>query len=302
MENQPKQNKTNFKRRKFLKASALTVAGMGTAGVGTYYYAKEIEPSWFDTTHITLRLPHLTPAFQGYRLVQISDIHTDSNFMTANRLAGLVRDVNVLQADLLVITGDFVTHYMPSDKPILSELRNLQAKDGVFGIMGNHDHSSGIGWVRFCLQGTNVQELKNAVHTIQRGDEMLHLVGMDDLWPANWGTPEPLTTHLPLLQQLTASLPQQGAAILLVHEPDFADISATIGRYDLELSGHSHGGQVSLPLIGPIALPPLAHNYPSGLYHVKNMIHYTNRGLGMVSPEVRLNCRPEITVFELSTI
>jgi predicted MPP superfamily phosphohydrolase len=301
MENQKEQHKTTFKRRNFLKASAFTVVGLGAVGAGTLYYSKEIEPSWFETTHITLRLPHLTPAFQGYRLVQISDIHTDSTFMGADRLAGLVQKVNELEADLLVITGDFVTRYMPAAKQILFELRNLRAKDGVFGIMGNHDHASDVDWVRFCLHGTNVQELQNAVHTVRRGDEMLHLVGMDDLWPSNWGTPAPLATHLPLLQQLTASLPEQGAAILLVHEPDFADISATVGRYDLELSGHSHGGQVSLPFVGPVALPPLSHNYPSGLYHVKNMIHYTNRGLGMVAPEVRLNCRPEITVFELST-
>lgn len=288
-------------RRKFLAASVLTVAGMGGIGVGTFYYSKAVEPSWLDTTYLTLRLPHLTPAFQDYRLVQISDIHTDSTFMTASRLAGLVQTVNALQADLLVITGDFVTRYMPADKVILAELSCLRAKDGVFGVMGNHDHSSDVAWVRFCLQGTNVQELSNAVHTIRRGDEMLHLVGIDDLWPTNRGIPQPVWAHLPLLQQITASLPEQGAAILLVHEPDFADVAAHVGRYDLELSGHSHGGQVRLPFVGALALPPLARNYPCGLYYVKDMIHYTNRGLGMVSPEVRLNCRPEITVFELST-
>jgi predicted MPP superfamily phosphohydrolase len=290
-----------IKRRKFLKASALTVAGMGVAGVGTFYYSKAVEPAWFDTTYLTLRLPRLTPAFHGYRLVQISDIHVDSTFMTADRLIGLVQVVNALRADLLVITGDFVTYYMPTDKVILSELRHLRAKDGVFYVLGNHDHSSGVGWVRFCLQGVNVQELNNATHTIRRGGEMLHLAGVDDLWPANRGTPQPIWTHLPLLQQMTASLPEQGAAILLVHEPDFADVSAHVGRYDLQLSGHSHGGQVRLPFAGALRLPPLARNYPCGLYHVKDMIHYTNRGLGMVSPRVRLNCRPEITVFELLT-
>ena len=301
MVNKQKKDKTSFKRRSFLKASALTIVGVGGAGVGTLYYSKHIEPVWFDTTYLTLRLPRLTPAFQGYRLVHISDIHVDSTFMTADRLAGLVQKINALQADLLVITGDFVTRYMPDDKRILAELRNLWAKDGVFGVMGNHDHSSDIGWVRFCLEGTNVQELSNAVHTIRRGDEMLHIVGMDDLWPTNRGTPESVWTHLPLLQRVTATLPERGAALLLVHEPDFADVAAQVGRYDLELSGHSHGGQVRMPFVGSLALPPLAYNYPCGLYNVKDMIHYTNRGLGMVSPEVRLNCRPEITVFELLT-
>src|SRR5579859_178812 len=135
MPNQQKKIDNHFKRRKFLEASALTVASMGVVGVGTYYYSTAIEPAWFDTTYLTLRLPHLTPAFQGYRLVQISDIHTDGTFMTASRLAALVQMVNALQADLLVITGDFVTRYMPADKVILSQLRHLRAKDGVFGIM-----------------------------------------------------------------------------------------------------------------------------------------------------------------------
>jgi uncharacterized protein len=301
MENQQIQGNKYFKRRSFLKASALTVTGIGAGGVGTYYYSKKVEPAWFDITYLTLHLPRLTPAFQGYRLVQISDIHTDSDFMTAERLADLVQAINALRADLLVITGDFVTHYDLGDRVILSELRNLQAKDGILGVMGNHDHDADVDWVQFCLRDTKVQVLFNAIYTVWRGDEMLHIVGMDDLWPANVDIPEPVWTHLPLLQKVTASLPEQGAAVLLVHEPDFADVAAQVGRYDLELSGHSHGGQVRLPFIGALRLPPLAHNYPCGLYQVKNMLHYTNRGLGMVSPRVRLNCRPEITVFELST-
>jgi uncharacterized protein len=300
MYDQQKHERNTLKRRRFLKVSALTVAGLGAAGVGTYYYSKRIEPAWFDTTYLTLRLPRLTPAFQGYRLVQISDIHTDSNFMTADRLTGLVQAVNALQADMLVITGDFVTRYALANKVTLSELRNLWARDGILGVMGNHDHAANVEWVQSCLNGTNVQVLINAIHTVRRGDEMLHIVGMDDLWPENEDTPAPIWTHLPLLQQMTASLPEQGAAVLLVHEPDFADVTAQVGRYDLELSGHSHGGQVRLPFAGAVELPPLAHNYPCGLYQVGDLLHYTNRGLGMVAPKVRLNCRPEITVFELS--
>src|SRR5437667_1067555 len=229
MYDQQKHERNTLKRRRFLKVSALTVAGLGAAGVGTYYYSKRIEPVWFDTTYLTLRLPRLTPAFQGYRLVQISDIHTDSNFMTADRLAELVQAVNALQADLLVITGDFVTRYALANKVTLSELRNLWARDGILGVMGNHDHAANVEWVQSCLNGTNVQVLINAIHTVRRGDEMLHIVGMDDLWPENEDTPAPIWTHLPLLQQMTASLPEQGAAVLLVHEPDFADVTAQVG-------------------------------------------------------------------------
>lgn len=89
--------------------------------------------------------------------------------------------------------------------------------------------------------------------------------------------------------------------MLLVHEPDFADRSAETGRFDLQLSGHSHGGQVALPIIGPPILPKFAKKYPTGLYKIKEMYQYTNRGVGMTNPTIRFNCRPEITVFSLES-
>lgn len=128
---------------------------------------------------------------------------------------------------------------------------------------------------------------------------MLHIVGMDDLWPENEGDPVPVWTHQPLLEELTAKLPDTGAAILLVHEPDFADVAAQNSRIDLQVSGHSHGGQVRIPFHGPIVLPPLSRRYAQGLYQTKNLIHYTNNGLGMLPPQIRFGCRPEIALFEL---
>lgn len=283
----------------FLKGTAVTTVGLGAVGAGTLYYARNVEPTWFDITHQQLHLSRLAPAFHGYRVVQITDIHADNTFMTAERLAGLVHTINTLHADVIAITGDFVTDYLPGLQRTLAEFSKLQAKDGVFGVLGNHDHPAGADWVRACLRAGNVQELANTTHTIRRGDQLLHLVGLDDLWPTNRGTPVPVWTHLPLLQQLTTSLPAEGAALLLVHEPDFADVAAHDGRCGLQLSGHSHGGQVRIPLHGPIFLPPLSRKYPMGLYHIGNILAYTNRGLGMLSPHVRFDCRPEIAVMDL---
>ena len=296
-----KQTKHLIKRRNFVKASIFALLGVGVAGAGTIYYARNIEPAWFDITHHQLHLSRISQAFNGYRLLQITDIHADDAFMTADRLAGLVQTINSLQADVIVITGDFVTNYLPEAQQILTELSKLKAADGVFGVLGNHDHPSGVDWVRACLQAGKVQELANKTHTIQRGDQMLHLVGMDDLWPRNRGIPAPIWTHQPLLQQLTSSLPTQGAAILLVHEPDFADVTAQNKRIDLQLSGHSHGGQVRIPLHGALYLPPLSRVYPKGLYQIENLIHYTNTGLGMLAPHIRFDCRPEIAVFDFYT-
>ncbi len=296
---QQEQNPQSRKRRSFLKQSLIVTGSLGLASAGTLYYAHTIEPAWFDITHYTLRLPRLTPAFHNYRLVHMTDIHTDDTWMTASRLADVVRQVNELHADAIAITGDFLTFFLASSQRTIAELSKLQAKDGVFGVLGNHDHPAGVERMRACLQAGHVRELPDAVHTIRRADEMLHLVGLDDLWPTNRGTPQPIWSHLARFQNLTATVPEEGAAVLLVHEPDFADVTASVGRYDLQLSGHSHGGQVRLPFYGAIALPPLSRNYPCGIYHLNKLVHYTNRGIGMLSPRVRLNCRPEIAIFEL---
>lgn len=299
--------KAALKRRTFLvncvKGTAVSTVGLGITGAGASYYARHIEPSWFDITHQQLQLPRLAEAFHGYRLVHITDIHADRTFMTAERLAGIVQMINTLQADLIAITGDFVTDYLPGLEGTLAELSKLRARNGVIGVLGNHDHPAGVEWIRGCLRANRIQELNDKTYTVRRGTQMLHFVGLDDLWPTNWGTPAPVWSHLPLLNQLTTSLPAEGAAILLVHEPDFADVAASNGRLDLQISGHSHGGQVCIPFYGPLkrVLPPLSRKYPLGNYSIGKMILYTNRGLGLLEPQIRFNCRPEIAVMDLYT-
>ncbi len=103
------------------------------------------------------------------------------------------------------------------------------------------------------------------------------------------------------LDKVLEALPEEGAAILLAHEPDFADESAATGRFDLQLSGHSHGGQVAIPFLGPLRLPLMGRKYPLGLYKVGRMTLYTNRGIGTVGLPVRFFARPEITVLTLTS-
>jgi uncharacterized protein len=127
------------------------------------------------------------------------------------------------------------------------------------------------------------------VVTLARGAEQLHIGGVDDVWAGR-----------DRLNEVLAALPTNGAAILLAHEPDFADTSSATGRFDLQLSGHSHGGQIHIPLMKRV-LPPLAYKYPLGQYQVGSMIQYTNRGLGSSGIPIRFNCRPEITIFTLNS-
>ena len=278
-------------RRRFLQLSALG-AGMALAGGAGWVYANKIEPDMLVVEHVALRLPRLPPAFNGYRIAQISDIHMDHKHMTRERLSGIVSLVNAQQPDFVAVTGDFVTRgraqdYAPS---LIAPLRELTPRDGAAGILGNHDYWTGAGIVRDVIAQSGLIDLNNDVHTIHRGDAALHFAGVDDVWE---------NRHR--LDRVLDKLPRDGAAVMLAHEPDFADETAASGRFDLQLSGHSHGGQCVLPGGAMPILPTLGEKYPSGLYTVGDLLQYTNRGLGMVwFPQVRFNCRPEITVMTLS--
>ena len=250
-------------------------------------YATQVEPSWIDVRTVTLTLPHLATEFSGYRLVQLSDIHAD-RWMTADRLAHLVERVNQLHPDAVVLTGDFVTRNAEQFASNLVALKQLRPQDKTLGVLGNHDAWSNPDLIQATLEASGVQVLSNQVVTLHRQAALLHIAGVDDVW-----------ANRDRLSAVLAALPTAGAAILLAHEPDFADQSAATGRFDLELSGHSHGGQVKLPFVKRF-VPPLANKYPIGQYTVGSMIQYTNRGVGMTGLHVRFNCRPEITVFTLS--
>lgn len=257
-------------------------------GFCTLLYAKLIEPNWIEINSLQLTLPHLASEFNGYRIVQISDIHRDK-WMNKRRLRRIVRLVNQQKPDLVAITGDLITRNSPQLISTLQvPLSQIIAKDQTVAILGNHDHQNNVKAIMQTLSQSGVLLLDNGVYTLKRGGAMLHIAGLDDIW---MGTP-----RLDLVMQ---QLPNQGAAILLVHEPDFADTSAATGRFDLQLSGHTHGGQVRLPFFKPLILPPLGQKYYAGLYQVGNMIEYTNRGLGMTARHLRLGARPEITVLTL---
>lgn len=280
------QSRLSHISRRQLLLHGLTTASLATLA-GTAYTTL-IEPAWIDISHVTLNLPRLAPAFCGYRVAQVSDIHL-GDWMNTDRLSDVIRAVNGQSPDLIAITGDFVTrHAERQASDLTSGLRQLHARDGVVAVLGNHDYWSNPQVIRDLLPKSGVRELPNSVWTIQRGDAQLHIAGVDDIWEER-----------DRLDLVLDALPREGAAILLAHEPDFAETSAAAGRFDLQISGHSHGGQIVAPFVGPVHVPYLSRKYPIGRYRVGEMIQYTNRGVGMIRPYVRLNCRPEITIFHL---
>lgn len=269
----------------------LPAAALGALLLGGLVYARKVEPEDVEVVPVSLVLPRLDARFDGYRIAQISDLHADG-WMTPGRVLKLVKLVNEQEPDLVAITGDFATYsrfrslfrHVPG---LVAPLRRLRASDGAVAVLGNHDHKADAGLVRRVLVASDIIDLSNASLTLGLPGAVLHLCGVDS---AKEGTPR--------LDRVLQGLPEEDAAILLIHEPDFADESAATGRFDLQLSGHSHGGQVGLPLLRYLFLPKLSRKYPAGLYRVGEMYQYTNRGLG-AHPRFRFNCRPEITVLTL---
>lgn len=239
------------------------------------------------TTH-HLKLPRLAPEFHGYRIVQISDFHI-GEWRNERRLRAAVEIVNQQAPHLIALTGDYIS----DDPPVYithlqDELCKLHAVDGIAAVLGNHDHHHHPDTLRGIFEECNIHDLSNRFLSLQRGPAALHIAGIDSY-----------SKEQDDLPRLLEHLPAEGAAILLAHEPDFAEISAASGRFDLQLSGHSHGGQVRFPLIGSVFYPRHAHKYPLGRYQINGMIQYTNRGIGLGHLPIRLNCPAEVSLFIL---
>jgi len=282
-------------RRDFLKFLGITALEFVLAGMGGLGYSTLVEPGWLDISQVKLKLPRLSPKFSGFRIAQFSDIHM-GDWMNRRRLANVVQAVIAQAPDLVVITGDFVIgHDWYGDvqtilDELVEELSVLTERFLTLAVLGNHDYWLDAATVRTMLANCGILEIGNDVHTLERDGVQLHIAGVDDAYE-----------NYDRLDVVLEKLPQSGATILLIHEPDFADVSAATGSFDLQLSGHSHGGQVVIPFLGPPYLPYLGRKYPSGLYQVGDMWQYTNRGVGMAQLKVRINCRPEITIFTLES-
>jgi uncharacterized protein len=287
-------NERLITRRAFLSAG-IALAGLAAFSGGGILYLKEIEPSWIEITQVKLSLKRVPPAFHGFRLVQISDIHL-GGWMNQEHLETVVQKVTEQKPDAVAITGDFVTgHGWSSQLPtflgqLKETLKPLAQSFLTIGVLGNHDHWTNPYEVRKMLKEAGITELANSSMTLIRGNDRMNLAGVDDIYVGRQR-----------LNHVVAQVGEAGAAVFLAHEPDFADESSRTGCFDLQISGHSHGGQVVIPFVGPPVLPRWGSKYPSGLYQVGDMFQYTNRGVGMTEPAVRFNCQPEITVFTLES-
>jgi predicted MPP superfamily phosphohydrolase len=271
-------------RRAFLGTMATLTGGIG--GIGYSFF---VEPTWLKVESVQVPLPHLPRAFEGLTLVQLSDMHFGPDVDPAHIRQAVTVTLG-LRPDVVVLTGDYVSTLSGGeDELIVQELGRLSAPEGVWAVLGNHDHYTDCDIVEAALTRAGIRVLRNANGALHRAGSQLWLAGVDDVSVGEHN-----------LFLALYNIPRQAPVILLAHEPDFADRAAQDPRVGLQLSGHSHGGQVRLPFYGPVDLPRLGRKYPEGLRRIGNLWLYTNRGLGTSVLPVRFNCRPEITLLTLT--
>jgi predicted MPP superfamily phosphohydrolase len=285
-------SRQGIRRRRIIGSTLLGCGGLAI-------YAGEIERHWIDITRRDIRLRSLSSAFEGMRIVQLSDIHLDE-FTEPFLLRQAIEHINRLQPDLVLLTGDFVSFEITPRKfsvnsawqcaEMLSELKCPQR----YAILGNHDHWLSGTEVTRALSTNRIPVLINSCIPIERQASRIWLAGLDD--PV-CGQPDP-DKAIPAAVRDIEGQP----LIVMCHAPDYTDTllahpaAKSIG---LVLAGHTHGGQVRVPFLGALDLPPGGRKYVEGLFRVGSMQLYVNRGIGTVGVPFRFQCPPEISVFTL---
>ena len=251
---------------------------------------KKFSPSEIDLVEVNITLPDLGKNFVNYRILNLTDVHL-GQWVNPEYLSDLIDYVNTLNFDLATLTGDYFSYILDGYEDSLKDsFKKLKAKDGKFGVLGNHDHWMGAEKIRKLFKESDIVDLSNDVCVLSRGEDKLNLAGVDSS-----------TVCADNLDKVLAKL-DDCPTVLLAHEPDFANESSQTGKIDLQISGHSHGGQFIIPKVETTPFRgPNSTKYPVGLYKIRDMMQYTSKGLGTNSFRIRINCNPEITIITLKS-
>ena len=269
---------------------------MGAAALGVAGYSGLIEANEVDVTKLDLKVRNLPPAFEGFKVAVISDLHFGP-YTGAHQIGSAVHAANALKPDVVTLLGDFVTEPLfgqslggaAKAEPCAQVLGQLQSSIGSFAVLGNHDYATDPEFVADALRSHGISLLRNTNQMVERAGARIWLIGVNDAMMRQAD-----------LQQALTGVPRGETKILLAHEPDFADYSSQNG-IDVQLSGHSHGGQIKMPGVHPFWLPDLAKKYYRGYYRVGQLQLYTNRGIGTVALPLRFCAPPEVTLLTLRT-
>jgi predicted MPP superfamily phosphohydrolase len=274
-----------MRRRDFLVAGSLAFVAGAAITSGYLYLNDEAQTPVVDRVPIPIK--NLPPAFEGFTIAVLADFHLYP-LTQPEVIQKAVVMANSLNPDLTVLLGDYVWHEVEAIFDLAPMLAQLNAKHGVFSIIGNHDIWTNLTIVTKGLTDAGLPILVNEGFPITVGQDSLYLAALDDGWSGN-----------PDLQAAMANHKNYTPTVLLYHEPDLADDTSLDGRISLQLSGHSHGGQIRFPGVGALITPYLAWKYDQGLYKVNDMWLYTNRGIGVTNEPIRYNCPPEVTEIVL---
>lgn len=266
------------------------------AVVGTIflYYSVVIETDQLLVKDYSIHLRNWSGALNNYKIVVLSDLHVGSFHIDENKVKRIIDDANNQHADLILLLGDYVASKKSLNikcivKPEVfeSELARLRAKDGVFAVIGNHDWWYDKTDVINCLHAAKITVLENESYEITSKEHHFWLVGLNDYME-----------HYPSLQQAFDKVPANAPVICLSHNPDiFPDLSQQV---TLTLAGHTHGGQVSLPFIGPLIVPSKYHaRYAQGIKTEDGKTLFVSPGIGTSILPIRFNVPPEISVLHL---
>ena len=230
----------------------------------------------------------LPEAFDGFRICQITDVH-HGPFVDLEYISRVVDMANHLRPHVTVLTGDYVSHNPVFISPCVSALSGLEARLGVYAVLGNHDYWEGAEQIRDEFRRAGITELTNCGLALRRKKQEIYLAGLDDLWA---GRPD--------LKSALAARQDGLVTILLSHNPDCAETVPASARVDLMLSGHTHGGQIKIVPERHARVPSrYGRKYLSGLVHAPHTRVYVSRGIGVSALPVRVLCPPELTLLEL---
>lgn len=270
-----------FNRRNFILTSAMAAASTGA-------YARYIEPGRLSVTQKTIHIPKLPKALDGLVVAHLTDFHYKPDEQD-QLIIDAVNATNAAKPDIIALTGDYINGSPSVFDPLMAKLSGLRAKHGIYSILGNHDGWHGnLGSFQKGFRKAGFEFLHNQGTCIRINGEHLFIVGTDSVWSGTIDAPSCYRGH------------KQEPVLALVHEPDVFDALSERFPVSLQLSGHTHGGQCRVPLIGyaPVKVK-YGRNYIYGEYAKADARIFVSRGLGSVGPNVRFACAPEVAILSL---
>jgi predicted MPP superfamily phosphohydrolase len=276
--------KLALNRRQFLTglAAAPFVAVSATAA-----YARLIEPYNYAISETDIYLKNLPPAFEGFRITQVTDVH-HSRIVGLEDIQRVVDLAQQTKPDLIALTGDYTTSFRRFIEPCAEALGRLRAPEGVWAVLGNHDHYTDPELTTRALERQHINVMNNVNTVLRRGSDVLQLSGIDD---SSWAGDD--------WSRALHGLDPGRPTVLLSHQPIVLDLPQT-QNVSLILSGHTHGGQIRLPWLGaPAQMLTKDLKYAHGLFRRGETQLYVSSGTGVIGLPVRFGVRPEIAVLRL---